>query len=171
MNASALDSLGRPRPARLFSLHGRLGRARYTTYTLGALVGAFVLMYAAGRGLPLAGRLGATLYSVLGIVLYYALLPVTFAMLTVRRAHDFNRGGWVALLLFAPFVNLLFWFIPGTRGANRYGAAPRQEPMAVSLGAIVLPLLLASAFFASAPVQPPPAPPPVPSTSLKPYTP
>lgn len=160
-----------PARARLFSLRGRLGRTRYTAYTFGALIGAFLLMYLAGRGLPLIGRLGATIYVVLGVVLYYAALPILFTMLTIRRAHDFDFGGWVALLLLAPFVNLLFWFIPGSREGNRFGPAREAEPTAVKLAAIILPLLLVSAFFADPLSRREPAPAAAPSTLLKPYVP
>lgn len=171
MMAAATSATPASTPGRLFSLRGRLGRTRYTAYTFGTLIGAFLLMYLAGLGLPLAGRLGATLYVVLSVTLYYAVLPVAFAMLTIRRAHDFDFGGWVALLLLAPFINLLFWFIPGSREANRFGPARQPEPTAVRLAAIVLPLLLISAFLADPLARREPEPATAPSTPLKPYVP
>ena len=41
--------------------------------------------------------------------------------LSIRRAHDFHKSGWWALLSLIPLVNLIFVFIPGTDGENRYG--------------------------------------------------
>jgi uncharacterized membrane protein YhaH (DUF805 family) len=175
MTSGDLDFL-QPRPRRgLFSMHGRLGRARYISYSLGAIVLAFLFMYLAGLALMLSGQFGRMLYIVVSILLFYALLPIYFAVLTVRRAHDFNRGGWLALLLLVPVVNLMFWFIPGTPDENAYGAAPDDDPIGIKAAAVVLPVLLIGAFLATGGPQvyrqekSPSAS--QPATSLKPYTP
>ncbi|MDB5764471.1 MAG: hypothetical protein JWQ21_3466 [Herminiimonas sp.] len=174
MTAAALDGAQPPR-SRLFSLRGRLGRARYIVYSLGAVAGAFLFMLLAGYGLMLSGSLGRLLYIVVSVLLFYCFLPIFFMLLTVKRAHDFNVGGWLALLLLVPVVNLMFWFIPGTRGENAYGAPPEPASGGIKLAAVILPLLLIGAFVASedkrtgqkkdlpAGSQP--------STSLRPYTP
>jgi len=39
----------------------------------------------------------------------------------VRRIHDINQSGWFILL---PIYNLITMFIPGTKGANKYGEDP-----------------------------------------------
>lgn len=170
--ASAMPQEKRPG---IFSLRGRIGRARYIAYTLGAIVGAFCLMSLAGLALLLSANLGRTLYVVFSIGLLYCVLPLYFMALTVRRAHDFNAGGWLALLLLVPVVNLVFWFIPGTRGDNSYGAPPQAATSGIRIAAVLLPLLLIGAFIASeggrtesgdsaAETASPP-------TSLRPYTP
>jgi len=45
-----------------------------------------------------------------------------------QRCRDINWPGWAALLIFVPFLGETFWlalfFIPGTRGPNRYGPDP-----------------------------------------------
>ena len=159
----------------IFSLRGRIGRAHYIAYTLGAVVGAFLFMLLASLGLMLSGQFGRLLYIVTSILLFYGFLPIFFTILTVRRAHDFNVGGWVALLLLVPVVNLLFWFIPGTRGDNSHGAAPQAPSTGIKLIAVALPVLLIGAFLATGEPEmirgTNASPPSQPSTSLKPYTP
>lgn len=175
MTPIGLDDMPqRPRTG-LFSLRGRIGRARYVAYTLGSLAAAFVFMLPAGYMLLLSGNPGRILYTVVSVLLFYGFLPIFFAVLTVRRAHDFNLGGWLALLLLVPLVNLMFWFIPGTRGDNPYGAQPEPASSGLKLAALVLPVLLIGAFLGSdgkpvIPQQHAPAA-STPSTSLRPYTP
>jgi uncharacterized membrane protein YhaH (DUF805 family) len=134
---------------KLFSLAGRLGRVRYIVYSLGAIVGAFLMMLLVGVGVTLLGAFGRMLYMVISVVLFYALLPMFFAILTVKRAHDFNMGGWLALLLLVPVVNLMFWFIPGTRGENAHGAPGEPTSLGFKLIALILPPLLIAAFLSS----------------------
>jgi uncharacterized membrane protein YhaH (DUF805 family) len=147
--AKTMDTQPRERIP-LFSLRGRLGRTRYIVYSLGAVVAVFIFMIFARFGLMPLGRIGALVYYSFGMLLYYALLPVLFAMLTVRRAHDFNIGGWLALLILVPFVNLLFWFVPGSRGENRFGPVPPLESFGMRLAAGALPVLLITTFLATA---------------------
>jgi uncharacterized membrane protein YhaH (DUF805 family) len=159
----------------MFSLRGRLGRARYLVYTLGSLVATFLCMLPAGYLLLWSGNAGRILYTVVSVVLFYGFLPFLFTVLTIRRAHDFGFGGWLALLLLVPVANLAFWFIPGKRGDNRYGTQPEPPSAIVTLAAVLLPVLLIGAFLAS---EDPPrmmqkaAPAALQSpTSLRPYTP
>jgi len=167
---SAYENEDRPR---LLSLRGRIGRARYVAYTLGAVIGAFMLMLLAGMMLMLSASLGRMFYTIFTVALLYGALPLFFVILTVKRAHDFNAGGWLALLLLVPVVNLIFWFIPGSRGENGYGSRPEPSPFGVKLAAIALPLLLVGGFLAadsetSISEASPDATPP---TTLRPYSP
>jgi uncharacterized membrane protein YhaH (DUF805 family) len=159
----------------MFSLRGRLDRARYIVYTLGSLVATFLFMLMAGYLLLWSGGSARILYTVVSVLLFYGFLPFLFTVLTIRRAHDFGFGGWLALLLLVPFVNLLFWFIPGTRGDNRHGAQPEPPSAIVTLAALILPVLLIGSFLASdgQPNLPQKQAPSSlhPSTSLRPYTP
>lgn len=139
----------RAAPPKLFSLAGRLGRVRYIVYSLGAIVSAFLIMLLVGIAVTLLGAFGRMLYMVISVVLFYALLPVVFAFLTVKRAHDFNMGGWLALLLLVPVVNLMFWFIPGTRGENAHGTPGEPTSLGFKLIALILPPLLIAAFLSS----------------------
>lgn len=162
-----------PDRIRLFSLAGRLDRWRYIAYSLAALVGVMVALFVISFGLIHLGVLGRTLYIFTSVVLCYGFLPIFFTILTIKRSHDFNTGGWLAILLFIPIVNLLFCFIPGTRGDNRYGQTLPSPSLFIKVLAIVLPILLIAGFLATSSdqlnaqhgVQPTPA------TTLQPYTP
>jgi len=160
----------------LFSLRGRLNRVRYIVYCLATLAALFAFMGLAGIALVPSGQFGQLLYVAITVLLLYCVLPVWFAILTVRRAHDFNTGGWMALLLFVPVINLLFWFIPGTPGENAYGPAPEDESAGMKLIAVLVPVLLVAAFVTSGGVHmvrlgTPGDPGAPPTSTLKPYTP
>ena len=51
--------------------------------------------------------------------------------LVVRRLHDLNYTGWIALVLFSLPVGLILLYalaaLPGTSGANRYGPDPASR--------------------------------------------
>jgi uncharacterized membrane protein YhaH (DUF805 family) len=122
----------------LFS--GRLGRVRYFALRSAILLLAGLVFI--GLGL-LTGVLPPAARPFMGLlillVLFAALL--LYAWPAVRRAHDFNMSGWLALLSLVPLVNLLFWFVPGTVGGNRYGEPTPVDGRAWVVAAIVLPLL------------------------------
>ncbi len=60
------------------------------------------------------------------------------ALLSIQRAHDFNATGWLAILAFIPLLNLIFWFIPGTEGENRFGyKTPPNGKLAIVLACII----------------------------------
>lgn len=104
---------------KLLSISGRIGRLRYLGYTMG--YGMLIYMaFAAVGGVMLAMGLAREIF--MGMVgIGYVLVLVLSMMLTIQRAHDFNTTGWLALLAFVPLLNLIFWFIPGTDGENRFG--------------------------------------------------
>jgi len=169
-----LPPLPRP-PARLLSLRGRIGRAHYIANTLGSLIASFVVVYLISFFLAMiGGSLARTLYIVLCVVLFYGILPIFFVILTIKRAHDFNFGGWVALLLFVPVLNLAFWFIPGSRDENDYGSVPPAPSAGIKIVAVLFPVLLLGGYLATGP-QPERAPssasPSPATTTLKTYTP
>jgi len=66
------------------------------------------------------------------------LLLLTLAILIpslavgVRRLHDSDRSGWWMLIGFVPFIGwlvlLIFMVIGGTRGPNRFGPDPVDQP-------------------------------------------
>ena len=175
MTSIILDAAPPRSRARILSLRGRLGRAHYIVYSLGAVVAAFLFMLLAGPALVQLGQLGRLLYVALSVLLFYGFLPIFFTILTIKRAHDFKVGGWLALLLLVPVVNLLFWFVPGTRDENTYGAAPQGPSSGIKLIAVTLPVFLIAAFLATGDSrtsqETSPSPAAQPSTSLKPYKP
>lgn len=58
----------------------------------------------------------------------FMLIGIPGITLLIRRLHDLNRNGWLWLLIFVPFVNLLFliyvFCFKGTVGPNEYGPDP-----------------------------------------------
>ena len=112
--AAVGDAAEATQPVNIFSVSGRIGRVRYVGYLIGlyVLFGIFAFLAALVAG-PLA------------MAVWLAYMVLAF-MLTIQRCHDFNTTGWLSLVSLIPLVALIFWFIPGTEGANRYG--PRTPP-------------------------------------------
>lgn len=116
---------------------GRIGRMRYIAWSAGLGIIFYLVMLVAGLILGLAGAssfltssgsvnpdifgsmTGIAFVVVTGI-LYIAMFVYMFRF-TIKRCHDFNVSGWLSLLIFVPLLPLIFWFIPGTDGENRYG--------------------------------------------------
>ena len=52
--------------------------------------------------------------------------------ISVKRLHDQNRTAWLLLIALAPIFGsiillVMLGFVPGTKGDNRYGAAPKRS--------------------------------------------
>lgn len=64
------------------------------------------------------------------VVFIMLIFVIIMAIQVVKRLHDMNMSGWWYLILFIPFVNILFglfiMFYPGTKGKNNYGYNPRD---------------------------------------------
>lgn len=60
---------------------------------------------------------------VLGVIVFVAGMCASVSA-HVRRWHDLDQTGWLALLAFVPFIGtitiLILFFAPGTPGANKY---------------------------------------------------
>jgi uncharacterized membrane protein YhaH (DUF805 family) len=123
---------------RIFSAKGRIGRIRYIGYTIG-----LTLLFGALLGAVSAflGRSAGPAAAVPVMFVGYAAMFVVMVLLTIQRAHDFNTTGWLALLSVVPLVNLIFWFIPGTDGENRFGKQTPPNGAVAVLLALVLPLV------------------------------
>ncbi|WP_442800310.1 DUF805 domain-containing protein [Sphingobium sp. C100] len=87
---------------------------------VGVLLGGFPAGTASGGG--------ASLFMILLGLLVLALIIPSFAV-QVRRFHDQDKSGWFVLLNFIPYVGglivLVFMFLEGTKGENRYGPDPK----------------------------------------------
>ncbi|OGA78403.1 MAG: hypothetical protein A3G81_05095 [Betaproteobacteria bacterium RIFCSPLOWO2_12_FULL_65_14] len=117
-------------PVKVFSVSGRIGRARYIAYTLGISL--------------LLGIVGGALSAATGeaaIYIAYAAIFVISIMLTIQRSHDFNATGWLAILGLVPLVNLIFWFIPGTDGQNRFGAKTPPNGVLTLIAVWIIPVV------------------------------
>lgn len=128
-------------PVRLLSVSGRIGRVRYILYTMAL---PMILMFCVGLLAGLLGEAGMAL-----IVAGWVAVAVISVMLTIQRSHDFDMTGWFALLGLVPLANLAFWFIPGSPGANRYGAPTPPNGVGVLIGVWTVPLLVSGAIIAA----------------------
>lgn len=130
--------------ARLFCWNGRIGRVRFVAYSL--------------LGMPLAilfGLLSGIAVGVFGLQSYFAsearvmtigavifMIPLlVLAVMTRRRLHDFDIGGWWTFMLLFPilqFVFLIYMVVaPGTPETNRFGGVPAPADLGVKLGAAI----------------------------------
>lgn len=69
--------------------------------------------------------------------------------LTIQRAHDFNTTGWLSILVLIPLVNLIFWFIPGTGGENRFGLPTPPNRTSTVVVALIIPIVAAVGILAA----------------------
>jgi uncharacterized membrane protein YhaH (DUF805 family) len=128
-------------PVRVFAVSGRIGRARYVVYSF---VASLLLMLVAGASVAMLGPFGMAVLAVA-----YIGMIVLSIMLTIQRSHDFNMSGWFSLLMLVPLANLVFWFIPGTEGPNRFGAKTPPNSTLVLVGLWIVPLVFVGGILAA----------------------
>lgn len=139
--AAVGDAAEEFQPVRILAVSGRIGRARYVVYSI---MLTMLIMFVAGVASAFLGAAGIAL-----IVLGYVAVIVLSFMLTIQRSHDFNLTGWFSLLALVPLVNIIFWFIPGTDGPNRFGAKTPPNPVLVLIGVWVVPLVFIAGIVAA----------------------
>lgn len=139
--AAVADASEEVQPVRIFSVSGRIGRARYIVYTI---LLPLLIMMLAGAASAALGPLG-----IAAIAAGWVAMIVLSIMLTIQRSHDFNMSGWFALLWLVPLANLAFWFIPGTDGANRFGGKTPPNSLGVLIGVWLLPILFVGGILAA----------------------
>jgi uncharacterized membrane protein YhaH (DUF805 family) len=136
--AAISEPAGDTRPVRLFAVSGRIGRLRdiafcvflwFVCIFLSGILSAILMPMSTGAG------------TLAGLVPFLAMIVLGF-MLTIQRCHDFDTSGWLSILMLVPLVNLVFWFIPGTDGANRFGPPTPPNGAMVIVGAVAVPIVL-----------------------------
>lgn len=133
---------------KVFSVQGRIGRARYLAWTLvmsvALIMAGFVCLLIMSVDLTIGGLLAALLAA--------AFICVNVQM-GVQRAHDAGWSGWVLLLNLVPFVSSIFPIVlvamPGNAGPNRYGAPAPPNTRAVNILAWMWVVLIALIIFGS----------------------
>ena len=107
-----------------FSFKGRMNRKAYCIMGLKCL-GFYFLLGVFASFLVQEGSDGLGGFILLVATIAFAICNYS---LTVRRLHDLNFSGWLAIIMFIPYVNLiaaLFIILaPGTEGSNEYGEDP-----------------------------------------------
>lgn len=123
----------------LFSFEGRIGRAPYWYFVLGATIVFAVLLAFAGISLFSGVGLDGTPAAVPTAGLAGLLLPVVCIALlwpslaiSAKRWHDVDKSAWWVLIGLVPVVGglvaLVFnGFVAGSPGANRFGHPPRGD--------------------------------------------
>ncbi|APE26964.1 DUF805 domain-containing protein [Aurantiacibacter gangjinensis] len=118
---------------------GRSRRKEYWLFTLLAVIvyALSFMMIMAGMPTPQYSAYGAVPQEPTGIFYIGAALLGIFALasfipalaVAVRRLHDTEKSGWFLLLNFIPLgglILLIFFCMEGTKGANKYGADPKD---------------------------------------------
>ena len=139
--APVADAGETTQPVRLFAVSGRIGRARYIAYGFGIYA---LFLFVSGL---IAGALGQPGIAVM--MAAWIALAVIGMMLTIQRCHDFNMSGWLSLLIIVPIVNLMFLFIPGTDGPNRFGPPTPPNSAGVLIIAWLIPGVMLAGVIAA----------------------
>lgn len=138
----------------LFSFVGRINRATYWTR-------AFPILLALGLFVMAALALEFRTLWTQGVVSFLLSLVGLWPVLAiaVKRLHDRGRSAWFLLTFFVPVLGAIWllmelWFLPGTRGANRFGEVPQDTGLDLrwiipfeAAGVAALISLLAWTFF------------------------
>lgn len=144
---------------KLLSFSGRIGRLRYLAYQVSMAILSYLFLFAVA-GLILAtssfSSISQTLESAMGMVVLTVFAIALFVgsiTIAKRRLNDLDNSGWLAILMFIPYVNFLFSlyliFAKGNEGSNSYGPAPSANTRAVILGALVMPILAVLGIIAA----------------------
>ncbi len=105
-----------------FKTSGRVNRAAY--FLSGLLVSIIqAFPYYHFKLLPEGSPESETWWSIFVIVVMATLWPLV--VLAIKRLHDLDKPGIVALVLFVPVVSIVAFLVlclfPGQPGPNRYG--------------------------------------------------
>jgi len=138
-----IDGAEGPGELKLFSAKGRVGRLRYLAYTTGAS-----LLYYAASLVMLFAMNASTVFGAIGIVALLAAL--WFNIITgIKRCHDMDMSGWWSVTIFIPLIALVWLFVPGTKGSNRFGPPPPANTWGVRILGLALPLIAFIGIFAA----------------------
>jgi uncharacterized membrane protein YhaH (DUF805 family) len=108
------------RARKLFHTEGRIDRTTFIAHLSvysAAFFAVYLVIYFIDDFVPKVATNTAGML-VLSIVL------ILCVPLLIRRAHDFDESSWFVLMIFVPFVNLMFFISPGSPIPNRFGDVP-----------------------------------------------
>jgi len=111
---------------------GRSRRKEYWMFYLFVVIVYVVLSIIMGMGAPMVdpatGELsgGGAMMTVGSVLLglFWIGTIIPSIAVSVRRMHDQDRSGWWIL---CPILNIVFLFIEGTKGPNRFGPDPKDH--------------------------------------------
>ena len=138
-----------PYQPKILTTKGRIGRRRLLAYGIISFLCVIPLVILITFSFMFVDNESASLRTigVLSMLLspfcLIAMVIFTF-ILTKRRLNDLNQPGWLSLLYFVPFANvilaLLLVFASGTKGENAYGAPPTRTPIGITILALLTPI-------------------------------
>jgi uncharacterized membrane protein YhaH (DUF805 family) len=125
---------------KIFTSKGRIGRLRYIAYTIGVSLLWYlaIIMLLGLVSMTLTEQQAGPFLIAISYLGVGGMLLIN-VLLTIQRSHDFNVTGLLSMVLLIPLVPIIFWIIPGTQGANRFGPPP---PPNNGVGVVVIVLLL-----------------------------
>ncbi|MEJ2451872.1 MAG: DUF805 domain-containing protein [Gammaproteobacteria bacterium] len=128
---------------KVLSASGRIGRIRYLAYGFAVFLVIYLVAVSLSAivALGASGAGGEAPRTVMGFA--YILITIYSVMLAIRRSHDFNVTGWLAVLSLIPLINLFFIFVPGTKGANDYGPPPPPNTTGNYILGLGMPIIIA----------------------------
>lgn len=120
---------------RYVDFSGRSRRKEYWMFYLFVVIVYVILSIIMSMGAPtidpMTGQIsggGALMTIGSGLLLLFALGTFLPALaVSIRRMHDQDRSGWWIL---CPIANIIFLFIDGTAGPNRFGPDPKGRGVA-----------------------------------------
>jgi uncharacterized membrane protein YhaH (DUF805 family) len=134
----------------IFSSRGRIGRLRYITYTIGVTLFCYLITGALSGLVAMTmaeERVGFLIALIFAIGL--AVMLFMIVILTIQRCHDFNMSGLLSLSLLIPLLPFIFWFVPGSKGANRFGPRPPPNRGVVFIVVIILLMVVVLGILAA----------------------
>ena len=130
--ASVAENLPEHGELKVFTTNGRIGRLRYMAWSLSLILLLTAGGILAGIGFAITPAIGY----LLGIAAVIAMLVVG-VQIGVQRLHDIGWSGWLYLLALVPYLGgvftLVIMILPGSAGANRYGAPPPENTRSVKI--------------------------------------
>ena len=135
----------------VLSVHGRINRVSFIAWhSLNLIVQCVFWLFS-----PWYADFNALTDS-LDLIVILATLYI-FVLTNIRRLHDFNQSGWLALLSLIPIINIFFGLflccLRGDEHSNRYGPARSSQlwekilSLSVILMGISMLLFLITALF------------------------
>ena len=130
----------------ILSLKGRFNRITFLGWSALLVVHLVLLMITILLFMPFSiasimKYMDSYLFQGLVYALNGLILAIT-SLFSVKRLHDFNASGWIALLTFVPVINILLFifliFMPGNEQQNHYGEPRETQTWETILAAILI---------------------------------
>ena len=128
---------------KIFGTSGRIGRLRFLAYSVGVNLILSIPQVIAQAFLTTETTSQTELGIIGGVGIILLIIQIVFYfMFAIQRSHDMNTSGWLSLIILIPIIGvLIFLFVPGTKGDNRFGHPPPSNGVGVILLALLMPII------------------------------